>query len=69
MILALAIPNLGKNATAQLAEQFETFDDFMQLKDNFELLDTSNMNYLAVNALKKLLKSDTIKKLKEIGYF
>lgn len=69
VILALAIPNLGKNATAQLAEQFETFDDFMQLKDNFELLDTSNMNYLAVNALKKLLKSDTIKKLKEIGYF
>ena len=69
VILALAIPNLGKNATAQLAEQFETFDDFMKLKDNFELLDTSNMNYLAVNALKKLLKSDTIKKLQEIGYF
>ena len=41
----------------------------MKLKDNFELLDASNMNYLAVNALKKLLKSDTIKKLQEIGYF
>lgn len=69
VILALAITNLGKNATAQLAEQFKTFDEFMQLRTNFELLDTQAMNYLAVNAIKKLLKADTLDKLQEIGYF
>ena len=36
---------------------------------NYELLDTQAMNYLAVNAIKNMLKADTLDKLQEIGYF
>lgn len=69
VILALSIANLGKNATQELKKQFASIDEFLKLRDNFDLLDTANLNYLSVNAIKSLLQSDTIEKLKEIGYF
>lgn len=69
VILALSIANLGKNATQELKKQFKSIDELLQLRENFDLLDTSNLNYLSVNAIKSLIQSDTIEKLKEIGYF